>query len=453
MKNTSKNHHRGAKLTTDFMLEKWKKGEWLNNFVSKKITSRKSSAAFPSVDREFEDEETKAVIACEFKPDTENKRGILTGLGQSIAYLKESDASYLISPKYIEDFNMEKFLKEVFERFIFGKLPVGLVIFDRDYTYIRLVIDISKNLKCNNKSLKPSSALPWAVWRDNPPIGIFRLLESACINKDKDSRWAHFFDNYYAPAITRKDFKLIPNNLYLFKPEEKQIPFKAHKERIKKYFENKLTKSQIKKEKSYQTDKNKDYFFNGFSENLNLDNYITLLARHCWEKNIQENIFQNYKKNYTNFVKHSNLTDNQLNPTALGKKFVHRCLIITKNAKNKNEESNQINDEIAQIYLVVGKIDDLIDDICKSQKEIKNKKEFLKKIITEFDKRGVIPRNANRSTSGNRQFLQAEIQFMNNLSLTIKSKGVDKMLYNFNFKRIDYLINQFYLNYGDVYKA
>ncbi len=453
MGNTSINHHRGAKLTTDFMLEKWKKGKWLNNFISDKITTRKSSNNFPSVDREFEDEKTKAIIACEFKPDTESKRGILTGLGQSIAYLKEADASYLISPKYIDDFNMEKFLKEVFKKFIFEKLPVGLVIFDEDYSSIKLIVNISKKLNCKNKSLKLSSALPWAVWRDNPPIGIFKLLESSCLKKDKDSRWTHFFDNHYAPTSTRKNFELIENNLYLFKPEEKQIPFKTHKLRIKKYLDNKLTKSQIKEEKLYKTDKNKDYFFEGLPEELNLENYNSLLARHCWDKNIQENIFQNYKKNYTNFLNHLNLTDNQLNPTALGKKFVERCLIITENAKNKHEESNQINDEVAQIYLVIGKIDNLINDIHKCQKEIKNKEEFLNKIINEFDKRGVIPRNANRSTSGSRPFLQAETQFMNNLSLTKKRKDRDGNLYSFNFAKINNLINQFYHNYGNVYKA
>ena len=176
---------------------------------------------------------------------------------------------------------------------------------------------------------------------------------------------------------------------------------------------------------------------------------MLLLKRHCWDKEILENIFQTYEKNYKNFIEHLNLVDDFLKATKLGKMFVERCLFIIKNAKDKNDEASKINDELAQILLVVGKFHDLILDIDEYQSDIVDNKEFLIKIISDFDKKGIIPRNANRITSGSRKFLQSEKQMMNNLSL-IDDEG-DK-IYNFNHVRIDSLIEKFYDNYGVVYK-
>ena len=62
-----------------------------------------SEGVFPSPDRTFRDLEKKTRILLEFKPFTENKRGILTGLGQCIAYLNKSHASILVCPSKIKE--------------------------------------------------------------------------------------------------------------------------------------------------------------------------------------------------------------------------------------------------------------------------------------------------------------------------------------------------------------
>ena len=69
----SQNHHEGVRITTNFLLSKWKSSEWLNNFVTKDVATRKPSPDFPSVDWECDDSKTNAVISCEFKPATETK--------------------------------------------------------------------------------------------------------------------------------------------------------------------------------------------------------------------------------------------------------------------------------------------------------------------------------------------------------------------------------------------
>ena len=103
------NHHLLAKMTTDSVLAKFKSGEWKCCGVGTNFYRVGCDSSFPSPDATFYDESEKLTVCFEFKPTTENKRGILTGLGQSIAYLKSSNVSYLIVPNKLEDFEAKTF--------------------------------------------------------------------------------------------------------------------------------------------------------------------------------------------------------------------------------------------------------------------------------------------------------------------------------------------------------
>lgn len=471
-RNTSKNHHLGTKITTDYLLSKWKNGEWLNNFVTTDVATRKSSTNFPSVDREFDDSNTKAIISCEFKPSTESKRGVLTGLGQAIAYLNSADAAYLICPSMIDDFNMESFLKDTFKKSITNKLPVGLIVFDggfNEYKNIRLTVDISDDLRCSNRTLKRGGVSPWAIWRDNPTIGIVRLLESCSIktNKNIDERWAYFFNNYYAPPKVRNTFDLVANDFYMFDPDGNyQIPFSTLKNTIKDYFEKKLTYEQIKKLDRYQgalrqngeRGDDRFHYLEGLPQNSDLteSDFLKLLANHCWEPNVTENLYQNYKKNYKNFIVHLNLCDLELKTTKLGDRFVKRCIAFIDSNDDIYQQSENINNELAQILLVSGKHHDLIIDLLDAQlaiPETDTLETILKKFVKYFDAKGFLPRNANRATSGNRQFLQAEKQIWGHLNLIKKDLPVNDNLLHFDMHKINILVDEFYENYGDVYNT
>jgi len=454
----SRNHHRGAKVTTDFMLDKWKNGEWLNNFVSKSVTVKKSSTDFPSVDKEFDDIEKKTIIACEFKPSTESKRGILTGLGQAIAYLNAADASYLICPSRIDGFDMEDFLKQTFDRSVKGKIPVGLIVFDghfNEYKNIRLSVDISENLKSTNIKLQQSKVAPWAIWRDNPAIGIVRLVESGAIDELKTGadRWAYFFNTFYAPDKV-KSLDVVENDLYIFSPDKYHTPFSTHKKRIKQYLGEKLTYQDILKR--YKEKKYRLHYLDGISTTgeLKESDYMRLLANHSWNPEIKENIFQNYKKNYKNFVVHTNLVDNEFKATPQGARFVERCKNIIDSVKDISVQSKKINDELAQIILVPGKHYDLILDINLAQDSIKRNltgKEVLESYVKFFDKKGFLPRNINRKTSGDRGFLQSEKQIWKHLGF-LEAELTANNYFRFDMTRIEGLIDDYFDNYGDVYK-
>ena len=113
----------------------------------------------------------------EFKPTTENKRGILTGLGQSIAYLKTSNVSFLIIPKNLENFNMQEYLNDLYILKIKGKIPVGLISYDNnDPSNVSLIHSISALDSDQKGEFKHSiNNRFWAKHQDLP-LPLFHLI-------------------------------------------------------------------------------------------------------------------------------------------------------------------------------------------------------------------------------------------------------------------------------------
>ena len=112
----SANHHLLAKTTTDSVLAKFKSEAWkCVTDVGKDFYRVGCDSTFPSPDAAFYDDGKKLMVSFEFKPPTETKRGILTGLGQSIAYLNSSNLSYLVIPQFLEDFQLENYMTSLFQ--------------------------------------------------------------------------------------------------------------------------------------------------------------------------------------------------------------------------------------------------------------------------------------------------------------------------------------------------
>lgn len=89
-------HHIKAKAATDAILEKFKSGKWkCGNKLGANFYRTNTFSDFPSPDAMFADEHENFIVAFEFKPPTETKRGILTGLGPGNCIL--ATCQYLIS--------------------------------------------------------------------------------------------------------------------------------------------------------------------------------------------------------------------------------------------------------------------------------------------------------------------------------------------------------------------
>ncbi|MCD4694090.1 hypothetical protein K8R62_01900, partial [bacterium] len=93
------NHDQQSRKAANIMLEEWRSGNHLNGMIDSDIFLTRSQANFPSPDECFYSPSKENIISMEFKPaESETPRGILTGLGQTIAYLNKHGASYLVIP-------------------------------------------------------------------------------------------------------------------------------------------------------------------------------------------------------------------------------------------------------------------------------------------------------------------------------------------------------------------
>jgi len=425
-------HHRSAQIVGDQILRSWRNNsKWTNSFISKNVQQSMTPSDFPSPDINFQDFNKRTSLSLEFKPYTETKRGIMTGLGQCIAYLKKVHASILVCPKKIDyDFEMESFMKEIFEKFIYGKLPIALFTFEGEQIEnLKLVTNIDPKL-FEKKFLpyKGTGNPYWSFWRDLSPDGFFKLAKSSEAvkeNKDRSKKvWDFFWDNYYAPIKSRETLGDVESNIFQFNYKDKLIPFSDRKRDLRKKVDDRL---------------------------LTIEKALNELELFGWSKDVVDNNYKNYKKNHFNFMNHNKLWDENFKLTLIGKKFIDRFGVLN----NVSEK----NDEFAQILLVQGKHHNLIEEIKNITAEIEipdTDEDFRLEIYKKLDQKGYIAKNTNRKTSGIRKPFIAETQLWAHLNIIkLNNEGRYKFFfkdkgYQFNDEKINNLVNQFYVNYGDV---
>jgi hypothetical protein len=423
-------HHRAAQIVSDQILYSWRnKNKWINPFISNKAQQIVSPNNFPSPDALFQDIKKKTKISLEFKPYTESKRGIMTGLGQAIAYLNRSHASILVCSSEVDGFKIGNYLTDTFEKFIYGKLPIALFTYDGEHLEnLKLAVDIEPKLFNQNNlkqiPFKIIGAPYFAFWRELPVNGFYKLSKSAQDVSSKTNRsekvWDEFFYNYYAPREALKTLDDIESNIYWDDMVEKMIPFSSRKKSLRLAVANK----EISEKEA-----------------------LKILEKKSWSKKETDNNYRNYKKNFYNFMNHNSLWDESFYLTPLGTRFVERY-------ENNIKSPQALIDEMAQILLVEGKHHNLIEEIKDITNEsFDNDTKFIEHIYKEMDKRGHVAKNPERKTSGSREYLVAEKQLWGRFGL-IKKNGntyFNKNIgYVFENKRIDELVEKYYINYGDV---
>lgn len=173
----SLNHHILAKTATDAVLRKFKTAEWdYAGGYGKDFYRVGTSAEFPSPDAAFYDPVRKVIASFEFKPPTETKRGILTGVGQSLAYLQSSDISFLVAPMRLEDYDIGGYLRELYRAQIAGKIPSGLILYDNDDpSKVELAQGVELLSGNGRKRRAPETDRFWAKHQDLP-IPLFHLI-------------------------------------------------------------------------------------------------------------------------------------------------------------------------------------------------------------------------------------------------------------------------------------
>ena len=396
-------HDRVGKEVVDHILKKFKEGEWkCCGKMGKDFYRTATPKTHPSPDHAFADDSNKIMLTFEYKPQTESKRGVLTGLGQSIAYLNKSDMSYLVIPKKLveNDFNIEDQMKEIFEKQVVGNLPVGLIVFDNDDpSKISMIHNVDSMLGRKKVEQKYSGRF-WAKHQDLP-IPLFHLILHYYYLKKTNQKkgdaladcWKEkLFQSESLTTLEPTDVKDIRGEVIKTVAGTKNIRFlEKNLDKASKLSGQAKVEAIVKLKKNIKTD------FVG-------DNYYNSVMT----------------KNFLPFLQHVGVVaDGDL--TDYGVKIYHLGLTNGPNSKI-------FQDYFLKCVLEEGRHLDLIFDLEKLCNKYRGKKttEEIKKIMDkEYEEKGMVKRNSKRiaNTTSKTGFLKYEFILWNSLCIKEKTKG------------------------------
>jgi hypothetical protein len=408
----SVNHHLLAKTTTDSVLAHFKSGAWkCVNDIGVDFYRVGCDSNFPSPDAAFYDDTNKLMVSFEFKPPTETKRGILTGLGQSIAYLNSSNLSYLVIPETLEDFQIGNYMTDLFQNQIGENLPVGLIIYANNTpTNVQLIHNINA-LKKEQEFKAISTGRFWAKHLDMPVPLFHLLLHCYYLKKTKNitgDAFAFCWENYLMPSQVLKTLE--PEIIHDL--SGKPIKTLSGRKDIL-FFEKK-----IKKAKQLSG-----------TQRMNA---IKDLIQDASTSVVGDNYFNSIKKNFVTFLKHIGVVDSTGNMTELGFKLYHLGLV-------NGAGSKIFYDYFTQTVLTVGHHLDLmfdLDNFCNQFRGNKSIMEIRNIMLDDYETRGMIKRNPNRKVADESkvEFLKYEFILWNSLGLLVETNGKPEV--SFNWKKI-----------------
>lgn len=408
----SVNHHLLAKATTEAVLAHFKSGVWKCCIdVGTDFYRVNCDSTFPSPDAAFYDDAKKLMVTFEFKPPTETKRGILTGLGQSIAYLNSSNLSYLIVPKTLEDFPIGTYMTNLYQNQIEENLPVGLILYENNNPAIVSLVH-NVNALTLTKEFKPvANGRFWAKHLDMP-IPLFHLILHCYylkkIGQISGDAFAHCWNNYIVTAnvlktLTPAPIQDINGDLIKTLSGRKNIVFFEKKIGAIRKLSGPSKASAIKR--------------------LQKDADITFIG---------DNSYNSIKKNFVTFLKHIGVVDSMGDLTDNGFKLYHLGLV-------NGPKSKIFYDYFIQKILITGHHLDLIfdfDNLCNQYRGKFDTFQIRDILLNDYETKGMIKRNPNRkSKNGSKvEFLKYEFILWNSLGLTVKTSGKPQI--SFNWKKI-----------------
>ena len=408
----SLNHHLLAKTTTDAILANFKSSLWRSyDDAGEGFYRVGCDSSFPSPDAAFYDDTKKLLVSFEFKPPTETKRGILTGLGQSIAYLNSSSLSYLIVPQILEDFEIGTYMSELYATQIKDRLPIGLIVYENDNpANVSLVHNVSSiREKSDHKPLAGNRF--WAKHLDMP-VPLFHLILHCYYLK----RTRHL--NIDAFEYCWNKYLVPPTVLSTLEPH---VVLDLNGQAIK-------TLSGRKNFLILEKKINKIRLLTGADKRQAIEE----LKKDADSTVIGDNHYNSYRKNFVTFLKHIGMIDHLGNMTEEGFKMYHLGLV-------NGPTSKMFFDYFTKTVLIIGHHVDLIFDLdilFNRYKGTKTVPEIRKIMSDEYEAKGMIKRNPNRRVGAEStvEFLKYEFILWNSLQLTLKTAGIPDV--TFNWKKI-----------------
>lgn len=394
------NHHVLAKATTDAILQKFKTATWqYNGNWGADFYRVGTSADFPSPDAAFYDPTNKMLASFEFKPATETKRGMLTGVGQSIAYLKSCDLAYLISPFIIDGFNMGSFLTELYQTQIGDKIPVGLILYDNnDPSNLTLAHNISTLSTDTAHTHRPAADRFWAKHQDLP-VAMFHLL-------------LHYYYLKKVGAVDGDAFaacwkeRMIPQNILT---DFRTAP-------VKDISGNIIGTLQTGKPLTFL-----EKIVSGMRKKYPQEQWASIISQSIDTTYTRDNYYNSIKKNYVTFLKHIQVIDSEGSLTDSGFSLYHIGL-------SNGPTSKIFSDYFTREILTTGHHLDLLLDIDAASKKNPEKDidEVLATMEADYERKGYIKRNPNRvaGTASKTGFLKYEKILWQSLGLMDKKYNI-----------------------------
>ncbi len=406
------NHHLLAKTTTDSILANFKSNQWsCCENIGTDFYRVGTDSTFPSPDAAFYDSAKKLLVSFEFKPPTETKRGILTGLGQTIAYLNSCSLSYLIVPSKLEGFEMGEYMADLFKSQIEENLPIGLIVYENDNPQnVSLIHNVNKLVKEKEYSSTGTGRF-WAKHLDMP-IPLFHLILH-CFYLKKTNQididaFAYCWERYLVP---RKVLRALKPNIVSDLQGEPIKTLSGIKNIL--FLEKRILS------------------INKLSGKDKIDQ-IKRLKQDVKIGYVGDNYYNSVKKNFVTFLKHIGVIDNVGSLTDIGFKIYHLGLV-------NGPRSKIFFDYFTQIVLLIGHHLELIFDLDIMFNKYRGEKtvsEIRSIMLSEYEAKGMIKRNPNRQVGENSSvsFLKYEFILWNSLELTTKTAGKPEL--SFNWKKI-----------------
>lgn len=400
------NHHVLAKATTDAILQNFKSATWqYNGSWGSDFYRVGTSADFPSPDAAFYDPTNKKLASFEFKPATETKRGMLTGVGQSIAYLKRCDLAYLISPRIIDGFDIGSFLTELYQTQIGNDIPVGLILYDNDnpsnITLAHNVSSLTASLSATSK--KVSIDRFWAKHQDMP-VAMFHLL-------------LHY---YYLKRVG-----IVEGDAFTACWREKMLSsdlltnFTAHP--VTDINGNAIRTLAGRKSLTF-LEKN----IEKIKANEDPGDWATKVREQMGVYSSGDHPYTSVKKNYVTFLKHLQVIDSEGNLTDSGFKLYHLGLV-------NGPTSKIFVDYFTREVLTTGHhLDVLLDfDSLRQTNPTTDIKTIVSRMESDYETKGYVERNPGRiaGTSSKTKFLKYE-------GILWRALGLMDKQYNIQWRKV-----------------
>lgn len=401
-------------MAIEYMLDRFRSlaEDWpLPGFDRSVLRYARSSAPWPRPDGGLADDPNELTLALEFKPPTETKRGILTGLAQATAYLRDHSASVLVVPERLDedpDFDIPGFLVELVEQSMPNQ-PIAIASYDPNAINtgslpLTLRRAIPDDIELERKTPQGINSTFWVNWRDTSPSVLYALLYVADqLGVDEGGYptqlthaeiWDTFWKTYFDIANANATLNPVASKLYHFgsrgRDDQPTIPFGKVKEILRK----KVDAREITQKAALAELKAK-------ASTTGADN-----------------VYSDLKKNHFNFINQLGLWDSSGRLTKDGRDLLHI-------GKAQGWFSQRFRDALAKLILEAGAHLELIIDfeamnegyVRGENPAIDSAASLAAAVQSSLEERGLVKRNPNRRSTGAKQAFRDEMTLWRHLGL------------------------------------